>query len=353
MHSGLSLFGASEILVDFPRGYHEEVFTPTSGDGPVLEFDFQGAKTDIGGTVIDLVNIFVKLDLKPKYVGKEKAKDVADLKPTFINNLMQSLFQNVEISLNGTPISSANNLYPFKALVEAELLLGCWLGCQGYEFETDPGDIADGKAFTNRQKLGINLTTKFSHYSRLADSFLAENHNFLLPGVDVRVRLYRSPDQFVLIHPNSAKESQGDFSLQIPNASLLVHKLELKNETYLTIERMLSKKAAHYDFREIVPMSFLISRGVTMSYRDDIFNRAPISRLVMFMVPETSFCGNFETNPFHFRLMNLETVRLNREGSLVGATPLYLNDNLVRSYYQSLKALGFEHGGNGIALGNF
>ena len=358
MHSGLSLFGASEILVDFQRGYHEEVFTPTSADGPVLEFDFQGAETDIGGTVIDLVNLFVKLDVKLKYFGKEKAEGVADLKPTFVNNLMHNLFQNVEISLNGTPISSANNLYPFKALVEAELShnASCkkgWLRCQGYEFETDPGDIADGKAFTNRQKMGNNLTKKFSYYGRLADSFLADNHKFLLPGVQVRVRLYRSPDEIVLIHPNSAKETQGDFSLQILNASLLVHKIQLKNKTYLTIERMLSKKAAHYDFREIVPKSFLISSGVTMYYRDDIFNRAPISRLVMFMVPETSFSGNFETNPFHFRLMDLETVRLNREGSLVGATPPHLNDNLVRFFHQSLKALGFEHGGNGITLGIF
>ena len=258
MHSGLSLFGASEIFGDFQRGYHEEVFTPTSADGPVLEFDFQGAKTDIGGTVIDLVNFFVKLDVKLKDVGKEKAENVADLKPTFVNNLMHSLFQNKEISFIGTPISSANNLYPIKALVEAELShnASCkegWLRCQGYEFETDPGDIADCKAFTNRQKLGNTLTTKFSYYDRLADRFLADNHKFLLPGVEVRVRLYRSPDQIVLIHPNSAKESQGDFSLQILNASLMVHKLEPKNETYLTIERMLSKKAAHYDFREKVP----------------------------------------------------------------------------------------------------
>ena len=358
MHSGLSLFGASEILVDFQRGYHEEVFTPTSADGPVLEFDFQGAKTDIGDTVIDLVNLFVKLDVKLKYVGKEKAEDVADLKPTFVDNLMHSLFQNVEILLNGTPISSENNLYPFKALVEAELSHKAsykegWLRCQGYEFETDPGDIADGEGFTNRQKLGNNLTTEFSYYGRLADSFLADSHKFLLPGVEVRVRMYHSPDQFVLIHAISAKESQGDFSLQILNASLLVHKLELKTETYLTIERMLSKKAAHFDFREIVPKSFLISSGVTIYYRDDIFNRAPMSRLVMFMVPETSFSGNFETNPFHFRLMDLETVRFDREGSLVGATSLHLNDNVVRSYYQSLKALGFEHGGNGITHGNF
>ena len=32
---------------------------------------------------------------------------------------------------------------------------------------------------------------------------------------------------------------------------------------------------------------------------------------------------------------------------------MHLNDNLVRSYYNTLKALGFEHGGNGITLDNF
>ena len=72
--------------------------------------------------------------------------------------------------------------------------------------------------------------------------FLSDNNKFLLPGVEVRVRLYRAPDQFVMIHDKASKNSQGDFSLQIVSASLLVHKLELKNETYLTIERMLSKK---------------------------------------------------------------------------------------------------------------
>ena len=358
MHSGLSLFGTSEILVDFQRGYHEEIFTANSADGPVLEFDFQGAKTDIGGTVIDLVNLFLKLEVKMKFVGRGDDDDVTDKKPVFVNNLMHSLFQNVEVSLNGTPVSSANNLYPYKTLVEAELShnASCkegWLRCQGYSFETNPGDISGVEAFSNRKKLGENLTSKWSLYGRIADNFLADNHKFLLPGVEVRIRLHRAPDQFVLVHEGGAKDSAGDFSLQIVSASLLVHKLELKIETFLTIERMLSKKAAHYDFREMVPKSFLISSGVTMYYRDDLFNRAPISRLVLFLVPETSFSGNFETNPFHFQQMDLETVRINREGALVGATPLHLNDNLVRSYYNTLKALGFEHGGNGITLDNF
>ena len=76
MHSGLSLFGTSEILVDFQRGYHEKVFSPNSADRPVLKFDFQGAKTDIGGTVIVVVNLFLKLDVKMKFTGKDADADL-------------------------------------------------------------------------------------------------------------------------------------------------------------------------------------------------------------------------------------------------------------------------------------
>ena len=119
MHSGLSLFVTSEILVDFQRGYHEEYFTASSADGPVWEFDFQWA--DIGGTVIDLVNLFLKLEVKMKFVGRDEDDDVTDKKLVFENNLLHSLFQNVEVSVNGTAVSSANNLCPYKALVEAEL----------------------------------------------------------------------------------------------------------------------------------------------------------------------------------------------------------------------------------------
>ena len=46
-------------------------------------------------------------------------------------------------------------------------------------------------------------------------------------------------------------------------------------------------------------------------------------------------------------------MRLTREGALVGATPMHLNDNLIRSHYTTPKASGFEHGGNGITLENF
>ena len=84
-------------------------------------------------------------------LGEEKAEDVGDLKPTFVNNLMHSLSQKVDNSLNGTP-KSADNIYPLIALIKAESSQNAsckegWLSCQGYEFEANPGDIAYSEAF--------------------------------------------------------------------------------------------------------------------------------------------------------------------------------------------------------------
>ena len=38
-HSGLELFGDSQMFVDFQRGYYEKVFPWTNSDAPVLEFE--------------------------------------------------------------------------------------------------------------------------------------------------------------------------------------------------------------------------------------------------------------------------------------------------------------------------
>ena len=362
-HSSLDYFQPSNILVDLQRGIPEEVFTITSPDGPVLEFEFQGPKTEIGGSVLDLRNTFLKLEVQMKFVGQTKGDPNEKVVPSFANNLMHSLFHNLEVLVNGVTVSTSNNLYPYKALLEAELShnKGCkdgWLRCQGYEYEMEPGDL-DGASFTGRSKLASSLTGagdikgRWHYYGRLSDTFLCETDNFLLPGVTVRIRLYRSPEQFVLIHGPGAEDSMGNFTLQITNATLHVQKIELKNETFLSIEKALLQKPAAFDFREVVPKSFLISDGVTLYFKDDLFNRAPISRLVLAMVSETSFSGSLDSNPFNFQQFDLETVRLYREGSLVGATPLNMNDNLVRAYYTTLKAIGFEHGGNGISLHDF
>ena len=143
------------------------------------------------------------------------------------------------------------------------------------------------------------------------------------------------------------------FTLKILSATLFVHMLELRSETHLSIERALTKKAATYDWQDSPITSFLITTGTIVYFQDDVFNRAPISKLVLVMVPEQKITGSYKANPFHFDDNDLSSVRVIREGASVGGAPIDNSKYHVKAYFSTMKALGMSMCGNGITLENF
>ena len=95
----LDLFGTSQVLVDFVRAYDEKIFPPTNSDGPVLEFEFQAPRTEICGTVADLNNILLKMELllikkssgEADVVKKKSDGTDGEPLPIFKNNIANSL----------------------------------------------------------------------------------------------------------------------------------------------------------------------------------------------------------------------------------------------------------------------
>ena len=113
------------------------------------------------------------------------------------------------------------------------------------------------------------------------------------------------------------------------------------------------KKAAQNDYKDVIAKTILISESTSINYKDDVFERAPISRLVLEKVPERKFTGDYRINLFHFRDFGLGNVKITQQGTSVGATPIDVSSSHVRAYFTSIKALGFEHGGKGIILADF
>lgn len=378
--SNLDMFTSSQVLVDFQRSYEEICFPPANSDGPVLEFEFKTPKTEYGGTVVDTRNIIVNLELqlidliKSGGGGDDTTADAAEEstaaaatddskaietnRPIWVNNLSQSLFQNIEIYLNGTLVSSSNNLHPYKSILEADLSYdphykNGYLATQGYVFEDNPKNFSDStdKGFRRRFEIASS-GNKFYFSFQINDCFLKGIDKYLLPGVETRIRLTRALDQFVLLKTNE-KCVPRNHSIKISSAFLTVHMLELRNETFRSIEKGLLLKAAQFDYRENLIYSFLISEGTSIYFKDDLFNRAPVSRLIFAMVPEENFTGSYTTNPFNFEDFDLDTVRIIREGTPVGGTPINVGNSHVRIYASTMRALGFDHGGNSITLDNF
>ena len=60
------------------------------------------------------------------------------------------------------------------------------------------------------------------------------------------------------------------------------------------MEKALLKEAAQY-YKDVIAKTFLISEGKSIYYKDDVFDKAPINRLVLAMVPEKNFTGDYRT----------------------------------------------------------
>lgn len=362
-HSALDLFTTPQVLMDFHKASDVQVFAPTNANEPLLEFSYTTPKTDVSGSVADLKNTYLKLELQ---LVRAKTGDTTDdpkkLRPIFVNNLGQSLFSNVEVELNGTQVSNSNGLHPYKAILEADLSYDFdakqgWLACQGYAYEGEPHlFLKDSKTTTpsgfKRRHEIVATGRNWNYYFKIADSFMNGVDRYLLPGVEVRVKLSRAASEFVLMQTGNSLEAE-DFSLRIVSASMFFHILELRNDTFTSIERGLQHKAAQYEYREVVAKSFLIGGGTTTFTKDDIFARAPINRLVMAMVPEENFTGSYQSNPFNFVDFDLNSIQIKREDLPVGGTPIQVGTSHVRAYMNTMRALGFEHGGNGITLDQF
>ena len=154
-HSARDFFTTSHILLEFQRSYHEHVYPHTNAEASVFEFVFQSPKSQIGGTVVDLKVLFVKLELKlvsKSGAAKENTTETQTKRTFLFNNLGQSLFQKVEVELNGASDFSANNLHPYRSILEVDLshervTKEGLLGTQGRFYDHHPSDIDDETNF--------------------------------------------------------------------------------------------------------------------------------------------------------------------------------------------------------------
>ena len=354
-HSGLQLFDAPRVLTPFDRGYTEEIFSKTILNGSTLEFEVSGERN----IYVDLRNIHLHLKLtllswNDTSSAFEEVTDATADTACVANNILHSAFSNVEASLQGVQISSSNNLYGHKAFIETELshpteCKNTWLVAQGYQYEQEPGVATTPALVTRRAKnIAGNWNT---FYGRLAIDFL-NVEKYLIPGVNLRIKMVRAPTEFAVVVLPAAGVGTHRYQIRFDEASLFVHKVEVAGEEYARLERSLSARPAFYEFLEVIPKTYLIPIGNNQMIEEDIFNAAPIRRLVVAMNLSEDFRGSLGSNPFHYQKFDLKKVVLYREGAAVGCTPLRLEQN-TRAYYNTIKALNAAHAGNGLKLEDF
>ena len=162
--------GGKVPIVDHVLSSHEQKIYPTTSlDENCIEFEFQTDRN----YYVHLRQSFLALKLKfvkgrgyDTYESKEKKKEHKDesvvftetgddsdqveevARVTYVNNIMHSIFSNVEVYINNQQIYNSNGLYAHKSYISNNFkaaISECKgvLHCEGYDYEQDPEDIAN------------------------------------------------------------------------------------------------------------------------------------------------------------------------------------------------------------------
>ena len=111
--SELDLFSVPPTQTSMEQGSWVEYHPLTTvSDGSPIEFDVSGT----GDEYVDFANTM--LYVKAKVTQPNNANLVADMDVGPVNLFLHSLFSQVDISLNGTLITSLTNTYPYTAMLE-------------------------------------------------------------------------------------------------------------------------------------------------------------------------------------------------------------------------------------------
>ena len=174
-------------------------------------------------------------------------------------------------------------------------------------YEKEPVSFGDEPFLSRKTK----KKEEVSFYGKFAfDVFTWDK--FILPNVRVRLRLFRSrPNSYLITNQNKT------FSCCILQVSLSTRQVPIEDRILKDLHGSLQLRPARYNLSEVLAKTFVIPNGQNQYIHANIFNNAPIRRLVVAINTNTAFTGSLKTNPIRN----------------------------VQSYFTSMRALKFDKDG--------
>ena len=310
-----------------------------------IEFNIPGTSMDY----IDLRKTKLYLQFK---ITKEDGTDIVyeldeDDNPTAncdqvgpINFPINTFFRQVDVSLNQKVVSSeVGTNFPFKCIFDlllnssSDMLLS---QAQGGLYHKDNAGSMDNASY-----VGTNL----GYYKRstlvregnvgtiegyLYTDFILDQDRLLLNGVALNIKLFQASNSFRLMTPSDKK-----YKVVITNALLKVCQVSVNPSMILTHDQALSKTPAIYPFWRSDIKSFTIASGSRTFMTDNIYHGNVPSKIIVGMVSNDAYSGNYNLNPFNFVHKNVNYLEVSVDGTPVPHRPFkpnFAENDYIPSY---------------------
>ena len=280
-----------------------------------------------------------------------------------VNLMLHSLFSQVSVLLNEKLISGSSNTYPFKAYMETLLTHGNGIKTSeltaGLFYKDTAGqmEVADPTGANTGLKERNSFTKESQTVALMGRLHLdiSNQDRLLLNGVDVRIKLIRSKNEFCLM----SSEADANYRVLIQEATLRVLYVTPTPSALLRHNQIIRKIPAKYPIIRTDCKMFTISSGATTFTQQNLFLGQIPRRVCLALVKNEAISGSFKSNPFNFQHFDVSFISLNVNGESMPGNPLKLNydtaggQNYIKAFYNLFDTIDRVQLGDGNRLDRF
>ena len=346
--SELSVFDHAVPQVVVDASTFEEIYPKDTIAGYTssqIEFNVIGSDSDY----LDLNDTLLVVKLKVvQYDGKDITTEV-NMVPS--NFLMHALFKDVTISLNNVKVEDTNDMYTQKAFIETILNMGSdtkktFLKSIGYDTNDDERKKWIQKSATITLCGPLNLD-------------LLDQPIYLLPGIDVNLKLTRNVGSVIFKYIKSSTETIAiNPEVYINEAKLIVRRVKVNTSVSIGHQVGLESQNAIYPLQKSRLVQFSVPSGSLGEYKDNLFSDDRLPKFVLIALQSgKQVTGDYSVHASTFQNCNIKSLTLMRNVDYREFyTTNFEKDDYTQAYVQSMiRNMGLlnKDRNNGITLDDF
>lgn len=338
MKSEFDLFSVPPTQTSIAKGNWIE-YHPLNNitDSAPIQFSLQGST----GDYLDLSQFIFHVRVKLIQDNGDDLLPDANVGP--VNLLLQSLFSDVDVTMNDRLVTPSTNTYPYRAILETLLSYGPEAKesqLTGSLFYKDTAGKMDScKPNGNQDVINEGLKARYEYVKNSkivdlvgplhCDMFIQQK--MLLGGVELKLKLHRSKNEFCLL----SSEANAAFKVRIIDASLCVRHVKVHPGVALAHAKALEQGTAKYPINRVEVTTLSVPRGNIIFKRENLFLWNLPKRLVLGCGDTEAFNGTYNKNPFNFHHHHLNFLALYVDGEQLPWKPLrpsFTDDRYIMSY---------------------
>lgn len=262
--------------------------------------------------------------------------------PGCVNYLLNSLFSEVNVSLNETATNSSNDNYPYRAGIEVAM------NCSPDAVNTHMANTmyytdkagADGKLDASADNPGFVARQKALHNSKIIE-VIGKLHgdifnvsSLLLRNVSIRIKLHRTKPEFYVL----SKSATVTGKIKILDATLYMKHVEVSALESMEIEEKLDRSPALYHTQRVEVKNFTVPSGSNSINIPNAIQGLIPKYIIFAMVKNDAYAGKADMNPFQFMHSDLRQISIYVNGVPTGEplTPNFDSEEQCTMAYETL-----------------